>query len=164
MLGLNIKIPVKQLSSHILDVDSGPINVEHEQTLTYVWESRDWLLLPWRRIPLGTMRLFIYLKEDTYWLRMEMVGSMMSFLTFVFSVIFCCCHRKFIYAALMTTEKIPHVYKTDASHLCIIWEPHVFILLPLVPHSKGGDTAKTLLIISTLIVVIFTSLGIFICI
>ena len=85
------------------------------------------------------------MKEATYWQKMEMFGSIINFITIMFAILLFCCHRKFIYEALMTMEEIPYVYK----------EMHLYL------HYTTASV-KAFLSISTSIVVIFMGLGIFI--
>ena len=87
---------------------------------------------------------------------------MLSSPTIVFVILLGCCHRKFFYAMLMAMEQIPYMYKIDDTHICTTPEQHIFTLPSLPPDSKGEGLAKALLVISTLIAVIFTALGIFI--
>ena len=103
--GLNIRIPDKPLSSCILDIDSRSIHSDLEQTLTYVTGSQETDSTGMKRnFKLEQKDFITYIKKTIYWQRMEMFGSMLRFLT-----IMCCCHRKFICAALLTMEEIPCV-------------------------------------------------------
>ena len=93
---------------------------------------------------------------------MEIFGSLLSFLTIVFVILLCCCHRKFIYADLKEMAEILHMYKTDVACIHSTPEDHILKLSPLHPDSEGGQPAKPLLAISSLIILLLTALGIFI--
>ena len=47
--------------------------------------------------------------EATYWQKIEIIGSMLSFLTIISAICLCLCHRRITYAALMALDKIPQV-------------------------------------------------------
>ena len=67
-----------------------------------------------------------------------------------------------IYTALMALDEIPHVYWMDAAHSWTTpW--YCTFTLPFITGEEEG-TAKSIMAISTFIVVIFTALGISICI
>ena len=65
---------------------------------------------------------------------MERIGSMLSFLTIIFAILLCLCHRIIISAVLMTMDKIPQVYKMDAAaQPSSTPEQHISTLLLLLP-------------------------------
>ena len=119
--GLNVKIPDKSLSRRKLEKDTGPIYCKPEQTLTYMsqheftelyrsiyrskeefqWAQRDFL---------------IYIMKDTYWQKINLTGSMLSFLTIVFFIFFHS-HSRIMYAALMSLEEILKFTRQ-------IWQPY----------------------------------------
>ena len=100
------------------------------------------------------------MEEATYWQRMEMLWSMLSFLTIVFAILLYCCDRKFIYATLMTMEGILYLYKTDAEIFAPL-QTNTYSPFHSFPRLPNDGPTKPLLTISPLIVVIFIALGIF---
>ena len=112
--GLNV--PYKPFSNHILDEDSGLVYDEHEQTLTYMLESKQVEFYRKKEEFHWAQRDFVtYMKEDKYWLKMELIGFMLSI---VFAIHLCFCHRKVFCTGLMALDKILQDYKTAVVHIC----------------------------------------------
>ena len=102
-----------------------------------------------------------YMMVATYWQKMELIGSMLSFLTIVFAILFCFCHRNIIHAAVMSLDEIQPIYKTDAAHINMMLEQYIFTLSPPPFDSKEEGQAKVIMTLSILTVVIITVLGYF---
>ena len=66
----------------------------------FQWAQRDFLM---------------YIMEATYWQKMKFIGSVLRFLTNVFTIILCLWHWRITYAALMALDKIIKVYRRDAA-------------------------------------------------
>ena len=76
--------------------------------------------------------LKIYMNDSTYWQRMELTGFVLNFLTVIFAILLCLCHRKIIYTALIALDEIQQTYRAEAAHPETIPEQHIFTL-PLLP-------------------------------
>ena len=64
----------------------------------------------------------------------------------------------------MALDEISQVFKTDTAHICTALEQQIPMFLPLPPDSEEKGSLKTILTMSTLTLMIFTALGISICI
>ena len=115
-------------------MDSDPNDSELYQTLTYILNNQDTTFcrnkekFQWAQLDFMTC-----IKEATYWLKTKFIGSMLSFLTIVFAIFLCLCHRKMNHVALMAPDEIQQVYRTEAA------QPHTtpwqnIFNLPPFPH------------------------------
>ena len=64
---------------------------------------------------MGAYGLHDICKGSYIWHKMKFIGSVLHFLTVVFSISLCIYYRKIIYATLMAPDEILQVYRTDAA-------------------------------------------------
>ena len=76
---------------------------------------------------------------------MTLIGFMLNFIDIVFVTRLYICHRKLFYAALMSIDYIPQVYKTDDVCFCTIQEQHTVTSPPLPFNYEQEGSAKRIL-------------------
>ena len=96
-------IPLCDLPDLNFQISGKPIYSELEPSLKYILERQEKYF--YRHEDELQWGFVIFMKEITYWQRMTLGGSMSRFLTVMFAMHLCCCHRKLIYAAVMALMK-----------------------------------------------------------
>ena len=103
LLGVNIKILDKLLQSHILDKDSGSRYTDPVQSLTYMLDNQETDFTTVKRSLSGQRDAVTYMNKITYCQRIEFMGSMISSLTTIFSILLHCC-QEIIHRLIMATK------------------------------------------------------------
>ena len=88
---------------------------------------------------------------------------MLTFLHIMPAILLCLCHRQIIFAALMALDETLQIYRRDTAYIHSKPKCNIFTLPPL-PFIAEEVTAKTVMTFSMLIDMLFTTLGIVICI
>ena len=89
----------------------------------YVWKPSHRVLQNWRGMSMGIEKFVTYMNEATPWQNMELISSMLSFLTIELAILLCLCHRRMqqwwhwhCTKFSLSTGKIQPIYGKIANH------------------------------------------------
>ena len=92
LLTVNIPSYEKLPRKRILELESSPIFGKLEQTLTCMLNGQDTEVYRNEEFQLAQRDFMTYMNEATYLQKIEVVGSVLSFLTIIFVIFLCLFH------------------------------------------------------------------------